>query len=258
MKGTDRSTTGVRVVLCSPSSAGNVGAVARAMDTMGARDLVLVTPWGDPSSPEALTRAAGSEAILRAARVVDSLGEALQDRTLVLGASARPRRLGSESLDARRAAERIVAAAGERVALVFGTERGGLTNEELARCHQRLFIPTAGPRSSLNLAAAVQVVLYELHMARAGAGALPGGDRPAEPPASAARVERLLGALMTSWEATGFVDPSNPAHAVSARRLQAFYRRARPDEQEVRLLLTAARRSLQASGRRAEEEGADG
>ena len=155
----------VRIVLVEPSHPGNIGASARAMKTMGLEDLVLVAPRDFPSA-EATARASGADDVLARARVVDSLADAIGDCGFVAGASARLRHLSWPVADPRRGAatlwERSLVTT---VAMVFGPERSGLTNEDLGRCNQVVHIPANPAYSSLNVAMAVQVLCYELRMA---------------------------------------------------------------------------------------------
>src|SRR5687767_8174706 len=158
----------IRIVLVATSHPGNIGSTARAMLTMGLKRLVLVAPRRFPD-PEADALASGATPVLAGARVVDTLGEALADATLTIGLSARPRAFAGQVLPIREAALRAIGeAARSDVALVFGGEMSGLSNDELARCSIVATIP-ANPRyGSLNLAAAVQVAAYELFVAANG------------------------------------------------------------------------------------------
>ncbi len=222
----------IRVVLVETSHPGNIGAAARAMKVMGLSRLYLVQPQLFPSA-EATSRASGADDLLTRARVCATLDEALADCTLVLGASARLRSLPWPLSDARSAAQRAVAgaAAGQEVALVFGREQTGLSNEELQRCHYLLHIPANGDYSSLNLAAAVQVVSYELRMALLGSEPLATdeGDY-----ASGDELESLYRHLEETLVDIGFLDPENPRHVM--RRLRRLYNRARLERTEVNIL----------------------
>ncbi len=156
----------IRVVLVNTSHPGNIGGAARAMKNMGLSRLVLVDPVEFPSS-EAVARASGATDILDAVRVVGTLEEALVGCSVVLGTSARDRRIPWPLLDPRESGATCIRQAeqGGEVALVFGREYAGLTNEELQRCHFHVHIPSDPQFSSLNLAAAVQVLAYEVRMA---------------------------------------------------------------------------------------------
>jgi TrmH family RNA methyltransferase len=222
----------IRIVLVGTSHPGNIGAVARAMKTMGMQRLVLVAPKVFPAE-EASARAAGAVDVLESARVCAGLDEALAGASFVVGASARLRSLAWPSMAPREAAARIVAetSSGE-AAVVFGRENSGLTNEELARCHALLHIPTAPALGSLNLAMAVQVVAYELFLASGAAPALP-PDR-AQPAATAEEMEKFYEHLETALIAAKFLDPDNPRHLM--RRLRRLFNRAQPDSNEVNIL----------------------
>lgn len=222
----------LRVVLVETSHPGNIGAAARAMKVMGLTRLYLVRPQQFPCA-EATARASGADDLLARAVVCDSLDEALTDCTLVLGASARLRALPWPLSDARTAAQRAVAAAlaGQEAALVFGRECSGLSNAELQRCHHLLHIPANADYSSLNLAAAVQVVSYELRMALLG-------DTPLAPDAgdyaSADELEAFYAHLEQTLVAVGFLDPGHPRQVM--RRLRRLYNRARPERIELNIL----------------------
>ncbi len=222
----------LRIVLVSTTHPGNIGASARAMKTMGLEHLLLVRPSLYPSA-EATARASGADDVLAKARVVATLGEALQGCVLVFGASARRRALAWPELDPRQCAARAAqVSVSAPVALVFGSERSGLSNEELDRCHFLVHIP-ANPRySSLNLAAAVQVMAYELRMAaRATAEDV---NNPDPLPAPAEEMEHFFAHLQRVLMETGFLDPANPRHLM--RRLRRLFNRAQPDHNEINIL----------------------
>lgn len=232
----------VRVVLVEPSHPGNVGAAARAMKNMGLADLALVRPEDYPS-PEAIARASGADDLLNRAKVVDELEHALEGIGLVIGTSARARRLPWPLKTAREACgDAIEALARGRVAIVFGRENAGLTNAELERCHLHLNIPTDASFSSLNLGAAVQVVCYELRMAAVAAAerseedGADGRHSPRDPLAPAEELERFYAHLEEALIAIGFLEPQHPNHDKLLRRLKRLYNRARPDVREMRIL----------------------
>ncbi len=222
-------TPAVRIVLVAPQHPGNIGAAARAMKAMGLADLALVTPDRFPHA-DATARAAGADDVLAAARVVDDLNAALTDCTLVIGTSARSRRLPWPVVDAREAARRTIGNAGP-AAIVFGRERSGLTNEELDRCHVHLQIPCNPDFASLNLAAAVQLVCYELRMAAAHE---PGPAPDALPLATAAELEGLYDHLEAVARAGDFLDPDEPRHMM--RRFRRLLGRRQLEAAELRLL----------------------
>ncbi|MGH8503562.1 MAG: RNA methyltransferase [Gammaproteobacteria bacterium] len=228
----------IRVVLVETSHPGNIGAAARAMKTMGLARLYLVRPRSFPDV-RATARAAGAGDILATAVMCDSLDAALHDTVLAVGTSARPRGVEWPRLNARESARRIVAESGE-VALVFGRERSGLTNQELDRCHYAVSIPCNPAYRSLNLAAAVQVVCYELMMCAHQGDLIATG--PQEPPAPAAELELFYAHLERTLIALEFLDPASPRQLM--RRLRRLFSRARPTRNEVNILrgiLTAAR-----------------
>ena len=197
----------VAVVLSRTSHPGNIGAAARAMKTMGLADLVLVAPRHFPH-PEAVALAAGAADVLERARVVPTLAEALADRTLAVGFSARGRDLSHPARDWRSAApEAIAATADGPVALVFGNETSGLSNDELLACQRHACIPANPDYPSLNLAAAVQVACYELAIA---ASAFQVPARPPRSPATGADLEALHSRLNALLVESGFLDPREP------------------------------------------------
>lgn len=221
----------IRIVLVEPQHPGNIGAAARAMKAMGLSDLALVAPPVFPHA-DATARAAGADDLLAAATRHETLDAAVADCRLVMGTSARSRRLPWPLVDARAAAERAVAAANEGpVAVVFGRERSGLSNAELERCDVHLQIPCNPEFSSLNLAAAVQVVGYELRMAT-GAGVTP--PEQGDPPATAAEMEGFFRHLEEVMVASGFLDPERPKWLM--RRLRRLFARAVPESAEVNIL----------------------
>ena len=221
----------VHIVLVETSHPGNIGAAARAMKTMGLSSLRLVRPKHFPSA-EASARAAGATDVLAAAQDCGSLDEALADCGRVLGASARMRSLPWPLVDAREgAAIAAEAAAITPVAVVFGRERSGLSNEELERCHQLVNIPANPEYSSLNLAASVQLMAYELRMA---------GDVPPLPsdensmPATGAEMEGMYRHLEQTMLKIGFMDPKAPR--LLMRRMRRLFNRAQLEQMEVQML----------------------
>ena len=220
----------IRVVLVEPSHPGNIGAAARAMKTMGLSQLVLVNPLRYPD-PQAEWRAAAATDVLDQCRVCASLDEAIADCHWVVGASARPRRIPWPVADVRAAARKLLAeAAAGQVAVLFGREADGLSNDELQRCNAHLRIPASPDYPSLNLAMAVQVVAYELFAAQA-APAEPEWDRP---PATAAEVDAMLAHWERLLEAADFLDPENPGQTMT--RLRRLAVRTGLDQTEVRML----------------------
>jgi tRNA (cytidine32/uridine32-2'-O)-methyltransferase len=225
----------IRVVLVGTQHPGNIGSAARAMKTMGLSRLALVAPERFPHA-DASALAAGADDLLAAATLHATLAEAVADCHLVLGCTARSRRVPLPEQVPREAARIALAEAdaGAQVALVFGRERTGLDNDELQLCHGAVHIPANPGYSSLNLAAAVQVLAYELRMARLDQGAAPAGDAPRELAASHAQVEGLFAQLAEALEAIDFHKGRAPDSAM--RKLRRLFLRSRLDEQEVRLL----------------------
>lgn len=221
----------IRIVLVNTTHPGNIGAVARAMKNMGLRRLTLVNPKQFPD-PVADERAAHATDILAQAKVVATLDEALADVGLVLGTSARVRSVPWPLISPREAAEQAVQeAANTQVALLFGREAHGLTNEELQKCHLHLTIPTDEEYTSLNLAMALQVVAYELRVAAVGAKAAVAAD---EPLATAEAVELLYQHLEKVLVDVGYLDPKLPRQTMP--RFRRLFNRARLTELELSML----------------------
>jgi len=160
----------IQIVLVEPTHPGNIGAVARSMKTMGLSKLVMVNPKKFPHY-EASKRAAGAESVLDDARVVSHLSDALNECTLVLGTSVRDREVTWPTYDPRVSADRLMqhlnvvdSIDSVKVAILFGRESSGLTNQEMDLCHSQIRIPANDEYSSLNLASAVQIITYELRM----------------------------------------------------------------------------------------------
>jgi TrmH family RNA methyltransferase len=225
----------VRVVLVNTSHPGNIGAVARAMKNMGLQQLSLVQPTIFPSA-EATARASGADDVLATARVVSSLPEAVADCALVVGASARLRTISWPTLDPRACAERMVEiAATDQVALILGRERTGLTNAELEHCHYLVHIPANPDYSSLNVAAATQVLVYELRMAAlAKINALDTRWRSEHPFATTEELEGLYAHFERALTRLRFLDPDNPRQLM--RRLRRLFNRSQLDRMEVNIL----------------------
>ena len=221
----------VRIVLAQPSHPGNIGAAARAMKTMGLTRLYLVQPKSFPD-PEAQARASGAGDVLDNAILCSSLAEALAETCFVAGMSARRRDLSQSVSWAREGARSLVdnLAQGE-VALVFGNEKAGLSNEELALCHLPVMIPADAEYSSLNLGAAVQIMCYELRLAAQAPPALPAA---AASLAEAAEVEGLIAHLERVALVSGFLDPAQPKRLML--RLRRLLARSRLEREEVSIL----------------------
>lgn len=227
--------TNVRVVLVRPRGAANVGAVARAMKNMGLGELVLVRPrLASTFLSHAL--AVHARDVLEAARRVETLAEAVADCALVVGTTAHSGPYRGRARTPRELAGEILAQARQRpVALVFGPEDHGLSNEDLKGCQRLISIPTSPDYASLNLAQAVMVCAYEVFLASEAA--------PAELPVELAPAERvafLLDRLQAAFLKIGFVSPDNAEHIMFAFR--SILGRAGLDEREVRILLALARK----------------
>jgi tRNA (cytidine32/uridine32-2'-O)-methyltransferase len=226
----------VRIVLVETTHPGNIGAVARAMKTMGLTVLYLVRPKIFPSA-ECTARACGADDLLARAQVCGDLSEALRGCRLVIGSSARRRTVVWPELDPRQTAVRLLAeAARGPVALVFGRENSGLSNLELDGCHLLAHIPTDPQFSSLNLAAAVQLFAYELRMAGlvGGSAVSPVSALDARPLATADELDGMLVHLEQALGDLGFADPGRSRKLM--RRLRRLFQRARPDRDEINIL----------------------
>ncbi|MEO7251722.1 MAG: RNA methyltransferase [Arenimonas sp.] len=229
-------TDSLRIVLVGTQHPGNIGSAARAMKTMGLSRLLLVAPLRFPDR-EAYALAAGANDLIDQAEVHQTLQSAVADCHLVLASTARHRSVPMPELSPREGAQRIVEAqASGQVALVFGRERTGLENEELQLCHAAIHIPANPDYSSLNLAAAVQVLAYELRVARladvaAPPAAIPDAD---DLPAVHAEMESFFAHL------GGFLDEidfhKGKAPEMVTQRLRRMFLRARLDPRELRIL----------------------
>jgi tRNA/rRNA methyltransferase len=226
----------VRIVLSHTSHPGNIGAAARAMKTMGLSRLTLVNPKCFPDA-EAVTRAVGADDVLERAIVCASLDDALAGTVFAVAVSARHRSIGPEPLQARAAAPEILALTdGGEVALVFGNETAGLSNEEVQRCQRTVFIPANPDYTSLNLGSAVQLLCYELRLA-AFDGAPPVVTKAvpfASPRATNDDVERYYAHLERVMIRTGFLDPQQPKRLIP--KLRRLFGRAELERDEVNIL----------------------
>jgi TrmH family RNA methyltransferase len=240
----------IRIVLVETSHPGNIGAAARAMKNMGLTELHLVRPENFPHS-EALARASGADDILANARVHSRFEDAIADCGLVVGTSARGRYLHWELVEPRECAQRLAHASQTGpVAVVFGAERMGLTNVELAQCNLLVTIPTHPDYASLNVAMAVQVLAYELWLTlRPGAPALPDRDVPL---ASADEMTRLYAHLEQVLQLVDFQDRTGGGHLMA--RIRRLFNRAQLDQNEMNILrgiLTAVESKRRQAGDRA-------
>jgi tRNA/rRNA methyltransferase len=222
----------IRVVLCQTSHPGNIGSAARAMKTMGLKHLYLVNPLHFPDA-QATSLATGAADLLQSATVCSSLPEALAGCVLAVGLSARKRQISHELVNVREAASRAVRiAANQPIALVFGTEMSGLSNAELDCCQLLAMIPANPEYSSLNLAAAVQVMTYEIRMAITE-GAIE-VDANAPELATNEAVEGFYAHLEDTLIKIGYLNPNAPKKL--SERIRRIYARAKLEKEEVNLL----------------------
>jgi len=229
----------VQVVLVETSHPGNIGAAARAMKNMGLTRLTLVNPKEFPSN-QAHYRAASAADVVERARVVATVDEAIAGSSLVIGTSARDRRIPWPMLDPKSCGAEVCRAAPGEVSILFGREDRGLRNDELQRCNYHVNIPTGKAYSSLNLAMAVQVICYEILQADLG-------DYPPAPWdvtfAKSQDMEHFYTHLEQTLVQVGFHDPENPRQLMT--RLRRMFNRIRPDQMELNILrgfLTAVNR----------------
>ncbi|MEQ8857765.1 MAG: RNA methyltransferase [Pseudomonadales bacterium] len=249
---TDERLSRIRVVLVEPSHPGNIGGAARALKTMGLSRLAVVNPKRFPD-PQAEWRAAGATDVLDAVEVFDSVADAIADCHWVVGTSTRSRRIPWPVKSAAEVAADILARpADQRVAVLFGRETNGLSNEELQCCHCHLQIPANPEYPSLNLAMAVQVVCYELFEQSGIVTPQAGWD---QPPASAAAFDDFIEHLKTVLVNGEFLDPDNPGQTLT--RLRRLFLRAGLDEKEVAMLRGVLRDLDPARGDAASRDGAE-
>ncbi|URQ59972.1 tRNA (cytosine(32)/uridine(32)-2'-O)-methyltransferase TrmJ [Pantoea alhagi] len=224
----------IRIVLVETSHTGNMGSVARAMKTMGLTNLYLVNPLVKPDS-QAISLAAGASDVIGDAVIVDSLDEAIAGCSLVVGTSARSRTLPWPMLDARECGVKCVEEGAQApVAIVFGRERVGLTNDELQKCHYHVAIPANPDYSSLNLAMAVQILAYEVRMAFLQSDRVEQPQYEESPYPLVDDLERFYQHMEQMMVTSGFIRPSNPGQVMS--KLRRLYTRARPERDELNIL----------------------
>jgi len=239
-----------RFVLINTSHAGNVGATARAMKVMGFDDLVLVAPrWANVlRREETVQRASGANDVLAKARIVDTLDEALDGVSHLCATAMTPRDFGPPTRAPRGHFSALLGSDGERptgVAFLFGSERFGMRNEDVYRCHACLSIPTDPLFGSLNLAAAVQLIAYDWRQALGGFA--PVANEALRVPADAQAVAGMLQHLEQALVAINFLDPDAPKKLMP--RLNQMFNRAAPGEEEIHILRGVAKARLQAAGR---------
>ncbi|UAA39428.1 tRNA (cytosine(32)/uridine(32)-2'-O)-methyltransferase TrmJ [Paraneptunicella aestuarii] len=221
----------VKIVLVNTSHTGNIGSAARAMKTMGLSELVLVNPVS-PIDGKASALAAGAGDVLAHAQTFDNLQDAISDCGLVIGTSARSRTLSWPMLDSRECGKKIVSESEQyKTALVFGRENSGLSNEELQLCHFHVCIDANPEYSSLNLAAAVQTLCYEVRMAFLEKDKIP--SQQSEYPLSE-ELEGFYVHLEKTLQRTQFIIPNHPGIVMT--KLRRLFNRARPESQELNIL----------------------
>lgn len=238
----------IRIILVGTTHTGNMGSVARAMKTMGLSQLWLVAPKEAPDG-QAYALAAGASDILAKAQIVDTLEEAIADCGLIVGTSARSRTLPWPMLDPRTCAQKAMQESQNKpVAIIFGRESSGLTNEELQLCNHHLCIAANPEYSSLNLAMAVQILTYEVRMA-----ALALQDQPVAASdivyPTADQMDKFYVHLEQTLNETGFIIQQHPGIVMT--KLRRLFTRARPEEAELNILrgiLTSIQRKYKQSG----------
>lgn len=232
----------IRIVLVATTHPGNIGSAARAMKTMGLERLYLVSPKVFPAQ-QAYELAAGADSVLENAMVTDSLSEALEGCQLVFATSARARDLGLPGFIPAQMAEFIGQKDLTEIAIVFGREHAGLTNDELLHCHYHVHIPSNPDYSSLNLAQAVQIIAYELRMKLLSPKA--DVEKREGQLATSDEVEQFYSHLEDVLIAIDFLKPSNPKKLL--QRLRRLFNRTRLEAVEVKILrgiLTNIRKAL--------------
>ncbi len=228
----------IRIVMIETSHPGNIGAAARAMRVMGLYNLTLVKPRKFPSQ-EAVALASGALDLLDNASVVSSLEEAIGDCEYIFGTSARARHIGKPEIPLDQAAKEIaalsIAQPESKIALLFGTERTGLTNDEVDHCQELIYIPTENNYNSLNIASAIQLVAYELRQALITAPPQQSSSwEMRQKPASQKIREGFFNHLEETLTELQFLNPQNPKHLM--RKLRLLYKRADLTEEEINIL----------------------
>ncbi len=229
----------IRIVLVETSHPGNIGATARAMKTMQQDQLYLVNPKIYPSA-ESTARATGADDVLHKAIVCDDLDEALQDCSMIFATTARDRSIQWPVHNPKSCSDTIMKTSAEtNIAIVFGRERSGLSNEEVDRCNQIVQIPANEEYSSLNLASAVQIICYELMMAALDTAVdddsgsnIP--ERALDNLTTHQQMEGFYEHLITTMIDVGFYDPEQPKKLI--RRVKRLFNRAQLDQTELRIL----------------------
>ena len=246
-----------RFILINTSHAGNVGAAARALRVMGFDDLVLVAPrWPNVlAREETIQRASGALDVLRRARIVATLDEALDGIDTLCATAMTPRDFGPPTSTPREHLSGLAQSA-QGVAFLFGSERFGMSNDDVYRCHVALTIPTDATFGSLNLAAAIQVIAYEWRAALGGFAATPGSAGAHLDAAVATRADvradaREVAGMLQHWERSlvdiGFLDPQAPKKLMP--RLNQLFNRAQLTPEEIHILRGVAKAMAEAAAK---------
>ncbi|HGH6007310.1 TPA: tRNA (cytosine(32)/uridine(32)-2'-O)-methyltransferase TrmJ [Vibrio cholerae] len=235
----------VKVVLVGTTHSGNIGSAARAMKVMGLSQMVLVDPQCQVDA-QAIALAAGASEIALNAQIYPTLEAAVADCGLVVGTSARSRTLEWPMLDPRECGEKLISEANQHsVAMVFGRERTGLTNEELQLCHYHVCVPANPEYSSLNLAMAVQLLSYEVRMAYLALQQSSRSSTLQEEYPRHQELERFYAHLEQVIMQTEFISAQQPGQVMN--KLRRMFTRARPEAQEINILrgiLTSVQKSI--------------
>lgn len=235
----------VKVVLVGTSHSGNIGSAARAMKVMGLSQMVLVDPQCQVDA-QAIALAAGASEIALNAQIVPTLEAAVADCGLVVGTSARSRTLDWPMLEPRQCGEKLIAEASQHhVAMVFGRERTGLTNDELQLCHYHVCVPANPEYSSLNLAMAVQLLSYEVRMAFLAMDQNQSQEQRDQEYPRHQELELFYEHLEKVITQTEFISAQQPGQVMN--KLRRMFTRARPEAQEINMLrgiLTAVQKSI--------------
>ncbi len=235
----------VKVILVGTSHSGNIGSAARAMKVMGLTEMVLVSPQCEVDE-QTMSLASGAGDVAQHAKIVNSLEEAVDDCVLVVGSSARSRTLEWPMLEPRECGVKFIQEAKKgKVALVFGRERTGLTNEELQKCHYHVCIPANPEYSSLNLAMAVQTLSYEIRMAWLEDDAQQYSTPVEEEYPRHKELELFYQHLENVMFETQFISKDKPNLVMN--KLRRLFSRVRPELQELNMLrgiLTSVEKSI--------------
>jgi tRNA/rRNA methyltransferase/tRNA (cytidine32/uridine32-2'-O)-methyltransferase len=234
----------IRIVLVGTSHPGNIGAAARAMKNMGIHDLRLVNPKTFPHK-EATVRASSADDILASAQVYTDLADAVADCELVYATSARTRTLNWVPVSAQEAGEQIISQPQKKMAILFGNERSGLSNDELNIAHHRIYIPTSESYSSLNLAQAVQVICYELF--RQWHNQSPAKKTAPQDESPLASMEQMESYMTRLEQLLLDIEFLKPPHSMLLKRIRRLYNRAHCDQNELNILqgiLSATNRAI--------------